>query len=124
MCMERRKSQRHQLQFQLEIQGNGQNGEPFYEQAQLINISGGGALFCSQLVDRYYQGQMLETIILLPGPATANDKMKTTSKVFRLDMNDDNQVNVCIQFQKPLKLFRVEKEQNNKNKHTVQTDRQ
>ncbi len=111
MCMERRKSQRHKLHLRLEIQGEGQNGHPFCEQAQLVNISGGGALFYSQQLDRYYQGQMLETHILLPGPAATNGKMKTTAMVSRLNGKNNDKVKVSIQFQKPLKLFRVNKQQ-------------
>ena len=105
--MERRKSQRHQLQLQLEIQGKGQNGQPFFEQAQLVNISGGGALFCSQQADRYYQGQMLDANILLPGPGAANGKMKTTAMVSRLNGNNSDKVKVSILFKTPLKLLRV-----------------
>lgn len=108
---ERRKFKRHFLHFQLEIRGNGKNGKPFFEQANLINISGGGALFRSHRIDWYFEHQIVETDILLPGPPDMGGKMKTTATVIGLEQDGDAQVNVSVQFQEPLRLFRTGEQQ-------------
>ncbi len=106
MQIERRKFQRHPLRFKLEIRGNSQNGKPFVEKAQLINISGGGALFHSLLIDQYFQGQIVETKIILPGTPAIKGQMNTRATVVRLIRDSHNQAIVSIHFLDPFKLSR------------------
>ncbi len=112
MQIERRKFKRHRLRFQLEIRGNSQNGKPFVERAQLINISGGGALFHSLLIDQYFQGQIVETNIILPGTPAMKGQMFTRATVVRLIRENHEQSIVSIHFMDPFKLSRDEELQN------------
>ncbi len=106
MQIERRKFQRHLLRFRLEIRGKSQNGQPFVERAQLINISGGGALFHSLLINQYFQGQVVETNIILPGTPAMKGQMYTKATVVRLIRKNREQSIVSIHFMDPFKLFR------------------
>jgi len=112
MQIERRKFQRHLLRFRLEIRGKSQNGQPFVERAQLINISGGGALFHSLLIDKYFQGQIVETNIILPGTPAMKGQMYTRATVVRLIQDNREQAIISIHFMDPFKLFRDQKPPN------------
>ncbi|HEB68906.1 MAG TPA: PilZ domain-containing protein [Desulfobulbus sp.] len=98
MEIERRKFQRHSLRFQLEVRGYSQHGKPFVETAQLINISGGGALFHPLQADQYFQGQVVETSIILPGTPAIKGQMRTRATVVRLIRNSSGQPVVSLHF--------------------------
>ncbi len=106
MQIERRQFQRHPLRFQLEIRASSQNGKPFVEKAQLINISGGGALFHSLLIDQYFQGQVVEANIILPGTPAMKGQMNTRATVVRLIRESRRLAVVSIHFLDPFKLSR------------------
>ncbi len=111
MQTERRKHERHPLGFQLEIRGDNQRGKSFCETAQLIDISGGGALFLSSLIDNYYEGQHLQTDVILPGTPHLKGQMNTQATVIRLQQDKNQQFYVSVQFLQPFKLLRKEVQQ-------------
>lgn len=112
MLIERRKFKRHSLQFQLEIRGHDPNGTPFHEKAQLMNISGSGALFNSLQVDHYFEGQVLETTILLPATPAIQGRMRTRATVVRLIRERNNGAIISLNFLDPFRLFRDDGQMN------------
>ncbi len=111
--MEQREFQRLPLRCRLKVQGKDHLGESFVETTELINISGGGALFTSRRLGHYVRGQKIETSILLPGTPDIQGTMTTSAKVVAVD--DRNQspenglkdcVQVAVHFLEPFKLFR------------------
>lgn len=106
MQSERRKHERYPLEFQLDIRGDNQTGKSFQETAQLLDISGGGALFRSSQVDSYYEGQLLQTDVILPGTPHIRGQMHTQATVTRLQQDKYHRFHVSIQFLHPFKLLR------------------
>lgn len=111
--MEQRKFQRFSLRCRLEVQGKNQSGHPFVETTELINISGGGALFYSRQTGYYAQGQIVEANILLPGTPDIQGTMTTSARVISVNGRDkttDDKHRDCIQvavhFLEPFKLLR------------------
>ncbi len=111
--MEQRKFQRFSLRCRLEVQGKNQSGHPFVETAELINISGGGALFYSRQTDNYEQGQVIEANILLPGTPDIQGTMTTSARVISVNgrnkTTDDKHkgcIQVAVHFLEPFKLLR------------------
>lgn len=121
MQIERRKFPRHILQFRIDIRGDSQDGKPFFEKTQLINISGGGALFKPLRLDQYYKGQVVEVNIMLPGTPDIKGQMKTKATVVRLDQDSCGQMQIIIHFMDTFKLFRIEEPQNNINDQSTKT---
>lgn len=111
--MEQRKFQRFPLQCQLEVRGKNRSGHSFCELTELINISGGGALFYSSQADRYIKGQIIEANIMLPGTPHIQGWMKTTATVVSVqdiqnspDTGNDNHVQIAVHFIDPFRLLR------------------
>ena len=111
--MEQRKFKRFQLHCQLIIQGTDPDGQPFTETTELINISGGGALFQSHLPDQYEIGQTVKASILLPGTPDLQGAMRTTAQIVAVgdrgttrnkDRNGHSQV--AIHFLEPFQILR------------------
>jgi c-di-GMP-binding flagellar brake protein YcgR len=109
MQTERRKFERHLITFQLEIRGDSQDGSVFCEKTQLIDISGGGAVFRSLLPDSYYEGQIVQADIIIPGTPDLTAQMKTRATVIRLHKDNNQHMNVSVHFLKPFTLLRAEK---------------
>ncbi|HHB75564.1 MAG TPA: PilZ domain-containing protein [Desulfobulbus sp.] len=111
--MEQRQFQRFPLRCRLKVQGKNQSGHSFVETTELINISGGGALFSTRMRDHYVQGQTIKTNILLPGTPDIQGSMTTSAKVIsinnRIDSSDDKPngcIQVAVRFLEPFKLLR------------------
>jgi hypothetical protein len=113
--MEQRKFKRFPLQCQLEVRGENRSGHPFCESTELINISGGGALFYSLQTDRYIKGQVVEANIMLPGTPEIRGRMKTTATVVSVQNMQDSsntavsdRIQIAVHFMEPLRLMRNE----------------
>ena len=111
--MEQRQFQRFPLRCRLKVQGKNQSGHPFVETTELINISGGGALFSTRMTDHYVQGQTIKANILLPGTPDIQGSMTTSAKVIsvnnRIDSPDDKPngcIQVAVHFLEPFRLLR------------------
>ena len=111
--MEQREFQRFPLRCRLQIQGKNQSGHPFVETTELINISGGGALFSTRRRDYYVKDQTVEANILLPGTPEMQGSMTTSARV--VSVNDRKGtpareqagvLQVAIHFLEPLRLLR------------------
>ncbi|HHD64824.1 MAG TPA: PilZ domain-containing protein [Desulfobulbaceae bacterium] len=113
--MEQRKFKRFPLQCQLEVRGENRSGHSFCESTELINISGGGALFYSLQTDRYIKGQVIEANIMLPGTPEIRGRMKTTATVVSVKNIQNSQntaacdrIQIAVHFMEPLRLMRNE----------------
>jgi len=111
--MEQRQFQRFPLRCRLQVQGKNQAGHPFVETTELINISGGGALFSTKLTEHYVQGQTIKINILLPGTPDIQGSMATSAQVIsinnRVDSTDDESqesIQVAVRFLEPFRLRR------------------
>jgi len=111
--MEQREYQRFPLNCRLVIQGNNQAGQRFSETTELINISGGGALFYSRQPDQYVTGQTVEANILLPGTPDLQGAMHTTARIMevgnRIDAHKKQTADlsqVAIHFLEPFQILR------------------
>jgi len=113
--MEQRKFQRFPLNCQLIIRGTDQEGQPFSEITELINISGGGALFHSSQPHLYVTGQTVEANILLPGTPDLQGAMRTSARILDVGkrinrLKDDPEApnQVAIHFLTPFQILRDE----------------
>jgi len=111
--MEQRKFPRFPLNCRLVIQGIDSKGLPFSEKTELINISGGGALFYSQQPHLYMTGQTVEANILLPGPPDLQGAMRTSARIMEVGTRLRTKINpqhdaqqVAIHFLAPFKIIR------------------
>ncbi len=111
--MEQREFQRFPIRCRLEIQGKNQSGNPFVETTELINISGGGALFSTRRKDYYVKDQTVEANILLPGTPDIQGSMTTSARVVSVDDRKGSAtgkqtgvLQVAIHFLEPLRLLR------------------
>ena len=86
---ERRKFNRFSLDLLMKVAGVDHNGGPHEEKTNVKNISGGGAKFTTQQVDRYVPGQELEITIYLPGINDVQGRMKGRATVLRVERLDD-----------------------------------
>lgn len=115
-AMEQRKYQRFPLNCRLVIQGNNRAGQRFCETTELINISGGGALFYSRQPEQYVTGQTVEANILLPGTPDLQGAMHTTARIMEVGNRIVAQKKqtagasqVAIHFLEPFQILRGEK---------------
>jgi len=122
--MEQRKFQRFPLNCQLVIQGTNRSGQPFCETTELINISGGGALFYAKQPDLYVVDQIVEANILLPGTPDLQGTMRTTARIMEVgnrlaDTKKDarSQSQVAIYFLEPFQILRGEEAEKMKKFH-------
>jgi len=111
--MEQRKFQRFPLQSQLKVRGENQAGHSFCESTELINISGGGALFYSLQADQYREGQVIEANIMLPGTPEIRGRMKATATVVSVQemrdsssMTGSGRIQIAVHFLEPFRLLR------------------
>lgn len=106
-----REFDRFYIEFEMEVVGENIVGKKFREKTVLKDISGGGALFVSKLVENYFLGQPLELTINLPGTGNATAFMEGNAKVVRIiqqsgsDMKQKNQeISVAVTLDKSLQL--------------------
>ncbi len=111
MTRDNRSYQRYDIDMVLEVTGKNKQGLSFTEQACLLNISGGGALFTTTNLENFNLGQILETSIKLPGTHEIIGNMNTTAVVLRLEKNNpsdkvsgDKFLKVAVYFHKYLQL--------------------
>ena len=95
MTTERRQFERHLLPLELEIRGNSKNGDSFFER--------------TQLVDSYYEGQVVLADIIIPGTPKMSGSMNTRATVMRLEKENQQRIKVSIHFLQPFILFRKDK---------------
>ncbi len=114
--MEQRQFQRFPLRCRLEIQGKNQSGHPFVETTELINISGGGALFSTRMTNHYIEGQRITANILLPGTPEIQGSMTTSAKVVSVNgrnsastKEQSEVLQIAIHFLEPFRLLRRNK---------------
>lgn len=114
MQLERRNYNRKDLDLFIQVRGENCDGIPFEELSRLVNISGGGAQFISSSIHNYFQGQVLETSVVLPETQEVKGSLNTTATVTRLNHKTlpdktfkDKRVKVSVCFKHHFKLKRA-----------------
>ncbi len=115
MFHDKRQYQRHDLDFFLHIEGENSEGQPFEEKTRLVNVSGGGAQFVTNSSHNYYEGQVLETSVVLPQTREVKGRMDTTATVVWLaqenhtdSIAEKQRLKVSICFKRNLELIRTD----------------
>ena len=86
----KREFERLPIDFVLEVYSEDAEGKKFNDKAVLKDVSGGGAKFLTKKSDMYFPGQLLKTIILLPGADEMEAHMKAKATVVRIDPSNDS----------------------------------
>lgn len=112
---ERRAFDRYSVQLMIKVIVAGSEGTHYEEKAVLENISGGGAKFNSQSIERYFLGQPLELLIDLPGTSDVKACMRVKATVVRIDpvtysdfRRDRGDGGIAVQFDSHLKFERID----------------
>jgi hypothetical protein len=87
---DRREFDRYPVRLIMKVTAADSEGIDYEEQAVLENISGGGARFGSQSIERYFLGQPLELLIDLPGTSDVKASMRVKASVVRIDSSTDS----------------------------------
>jgi len=110
---ERRAFTRFPIELLVEISAEYGESYTYYEETNLQEISGGGAKFITDEVDRYFPGQVLNVTIYLPGSDRVRAHMKGKATVVRIDQlsgseanADSEMVGVAIRFSSRLNFSR------------------
>ena len=85
---DKRDFKRLPIDLSLEVTAENTEGEKFIDWAVLEDVSGGGAKFITQKPEKYFQGQLLEIAINMPGTSNVNAQMKTNATVVSIDLSD------------------------------------
>jgi hypothetical protein len=111
---ERREFDRFRINFPMEVSAKDLNMKEFNEKTVLKNISGGGAKFQTEEIDKYFQGQELRMILYLPSASNVKAFMKARAKVIRIDRlnesladNKNLEKGIAVQFKTLLNFERV-----------------
>lgn len=112
MQLERRNYKRQDFDLFIQVKGENCDGHPFVEMARLLNISGGGAQFISSTSQNYFQGQVLETSVVLPETREVKGSLNTTATVIRLSQETlpdttDTNISISVSFKRHFKLKRT-----------------
>lgn len=83
----RREYERYPVSLKVQVSGIDEQGEDFYDNAALKDISGGGANMLTEQASRYYIGQHVNLRIFLPGAERLNAGMNGRGMV--VWMGDD-----------------------------------
>jgi hypothetical protein len=78
---DRRRFDRHSIDFRVEIISRDRQGRDHKEMTALDEVSGEGARFLTENAERYFVEQSLEVSIFLPGTDEVQASMKGTAKV-------------------------------------------
>ncbi len=115
MLHDKRQYQRHSLDFFLHIEGKNSKGQPFEEKTRLVNVSGGGAQFVTDCSHNYYEGQVLETSVILPQTREVKGRMDTTATVVWMSQEnhtdssaEKQRLKISICFERNLELIRTD----------------
>ena len=83
---------RYSIDFEVEVTGLSQNGDPFCDQGQLQNISGGGVSLLTNHAGHYKCGQSLRLKIWLPGTDELEAFMRCDATVERMNLTEASAV--------------------------------
>lgn len=87
----KREFERLPIDFVLEVYSEDVEGIKFEDKAVLKDVSGGGANFLTKKPDMYFQGQLLDITILLPGTDEMETHMKARAIVARIAPSNDSE---------------------------------
>lgn len=89
-----------------------------HERSELHDVSGGGALFISQMPEKYYPGQLLKLDIFLAGTQDVRACIKTEASVVRIhpmarrdDESDEPtglRTGIAVKFHQPFEFERMD----------------
>jgi len=98
---DQREFERYPVSFSVEVSAINGQGDLFKEDAQLRDISGGGANLVTQQSDRYFIGQKVNLKIRLPGAEDLKGGMNGHGMVVwisdELDEHDAGSVGLCME---------------------------
>ncbi|MBN2515032.1 MAG: PilZ domain-containing protein [Deltaproteobacteria bacterium] len=87
---EKREFERYPTKLMMKVTAADSEGSDYEEEAVLENISGSGAKFSSQSIERYFLGQSLELVVDLPGTSDVKACMRVKATVVRIDSPTDS----------------------------------
>ncbi len=112
---DKRDFKRLPIDLSLKVTAENIEGEKFIDRAVLEDVSGGGAKFLTQKPEKYFQGQLLEIAINMPGTSDISAQMKTSATVVRIDQSDiskneshNKETTVAVKFNTRLNFERDE----------------
>ena len=86
-----------------------------HERSELHDVSGGGALFISQMPEKYYPGQLLKLDIFLAGTQDVRACIKTEASVVRVHPlaprdteTPDLKTGIAVKFHQPFEFERMD----------------
>lgn len=116
---DRREFRRFSIEFETDITATDIKGKTFHDRTVLLNVSGSGANFLTQLTESYYGGQLLEMVIYFPGTKDVKACMKADATVVRIDAVDSlqpggerPQKRIALAFDSQLHFERLDREEN------------
>ncbi len=105
---------RFPLAFRVAVAFQNKTGERVYDEAELKDISGNGAMFITLIPEQYYPGQGLELTIFLAGPKDVRASIRTEGSVVRIRQLKDGHENdarlkggIAVRFDKPFEFERM-----------------
>lgn len=87
---ERREDSRFRIDLITQVTAKSADGKTFSEKTLLRNMSGGGANFITSQAERYFQGQLLNIKIDLPGTVDLKASLQGTATVSRIEPLPDS----------------------------------
>ncbi len=75
---------RFPVEFQVGVWCQDKDGKAVYDEAELHDVSGNGAMFMTLFPERYYEGQALKLTIFLSGPRDVRAAIRTEGSVVRI----------------------------------------
>ncbi|HKI61503.1 MAG TPA: PilZ domain-containing protein [Mariprofundaceae bacterium] len=86
--VENRSSERHPIEFKVDIYSSPDAGRQFLEKAVLKDISGTGVCFITHNPGLYTVGQEIDLDINMPGSEKLGAMMECRARIVRLDLSE------------------------------------
>ncbi len=103
---------RYSVEFDVSVKFPGDDKALSWDQGELQDVSGGGALFLPCQPEKYYAGQQIETIIYLAGTHDVRACIRAEATVVRVEGKEedsaDRSVRVAVRFDRTFDFERID----------------
>lgn len=111
----KRSFDRFPIEFEVMVSSIDRDVHHNHERSELHDVSGGGAMFISQMPEKYYPGQLLKLDIFLAGTQDVRACIKTEASVVRIHPMASREAvpglktGVAVKFHQPFEFERMDR---------------